>query len=107
LKFAPQGRATILLILICSTSPGSAPLTNTGPVMVMGPRPGQSVRSFFSSSIVRPGQSCPWECDMVSKMTVSPESTVSRGSSALSNQPHWVVSNVAGSTWALPGSRLA
>src|SRR6267142_1194335 len=33
---------------------------------------------------------------MVSKTTVSPELTRSTGSWALSNQPHWVVSSVAG-----------
>jgi hypothetical protein len=71
--------------------------------MVIGPRPGQSVRSFFNSSMVRPGASWPWACAIVSTATVSPESIVSRGSSALSNQPHWVVSMVAGRTCMRPG----
>src|SRR5262249_46058458 len=74
-----------------------------GPVKVIGPRPGQSVRNFFSSSIDRPGQSWLWECDIVSITTVSPESTIRRGSSALSNQPHCVVSRVAGNTCTRPG----
>jgi hypothetical protein len=103
LKLAPHGRATILLIRTCSVSPGSAPATKIGPVSVIGPRPGQSVRSFFNSSIVRPGHSAPCECDMVSTTTVSPESMTSRGSSALSNQPHCVVSNVAGRMCTRPG----
>src|SRR5437660_5513976 len=38
---------------------------------------------------------------------VSPESTCSTGGWALLNQPHWVVSMVAGSTCVLPGRRLA
>jgi len=98
LKFAAHDRGTIFWILIRSVSPGSALLTKIGPVSDIGPRPGQSVRSFFNSSIVVPGQSRPWECDMVSTTTVSPESMTRRGSSALSNHPHCVVSIVAGST---------
>src|SRR5580704_2216968 len=38
---------------------------------------------------------------------VSPESTCSTGGCALLNQPHWVVSIVAGSTWVLPGRPFA
>src|ERR1043166_2190709 len=40
-------------------------------------------------------------------MIVSPEFTRSTGGWALLNQPHWVVSMVAGSRCVLPGSRLA
>src|ERR1043166_633908 len=40
-------------------------------------------------------------------MIVSPEFTCSTGGWALLNQPHWVVSIVAGSRCVLPGSRLA
>src|SRR6516165_6990411 len=103
LKFAAQERGTIFWILIRKVSPGSAPLMKIGPVSDMGPRPGQSVRSFFNSSIVLPGQSRPWECDMVSTTTVSPESITKRGNSALSNHPHWVASNVAGRMNTRPG----
>src|SRR5438477_11221724 len=78
-----------------------------GPVSDMGPRPGQSVRSFFNSSIVLPGQSRPWECDMVSTTTVSPGSITRRGNSALSNHPHCVVSWVAGRTNTRPGYLVA
>src|SRR5437660_2625175 len=38
---------------------------------------------------------------------VSPESTCSTGGWALLNQPHWVVSIVAGRMCVLPGRRLA
>src|SRR5215472_12667433 len=92
---------------ICTPRPRNNFIDLTGPVIVIGPRPGQSVRSFLSSSIVRPGHNCPWECDIVSKTTVSPESMVNRGNSALSNQPHCVVSKVAGRIWTFPGSRVA
>src|SRR5262245_2334672 len=37
-----------------------------------------------------------WLCIIVSMTTVSPELTRSTGGCALSNQPHWVVSSVAG-----------
>src|SRR5690349_17734358 len=103
LKFAAQERGTIFWILIRKVSPGSAPFTKIGPVSDIGPRPGQSVRSFFNSSIVLPVQSRPWECDIVSTTTVSPDSITRRGNSALSNHPHWVVSSVAGSTKTCPG----
>src|SRR5258706_10296356 len=90
-----------------STYAGSAPFTKMGPVMVCGPRPGWSVRSFLISSMVRPGSTWLCECIIVSSTTVSPESTVRTGAWALSNQPHCVVSRVAGRTWTLPGKRLA
>src|SRR3954463_13181412 len=70
-----------------------------GPVRVCGPRPGKSVRVFLICSIVVPGTTWLWLCIMVSRTTVSPELTRSTGGWALSNQPHWVVSSVAGSTW--------
>ena len=41
---------------------------------------------------------------MVSMTTVSPELIVSTGSWALSNQPHCVVSRVAGNKYTLPGN---
>src|ERR1700731_5358901 len=68
-----------------------------GPVSVCGPRPGKSVRVFLICSIVVPGTTWLWLCIMVSSTTVSPEFTRSTGGWALSNQPHWVVSSVAGS----------
>src|SRR6266853_6868484 len=67
-----------------------------GPVSVCGPRPGKSVRVFLICSIVVPGTTWLWLCIMVSSTTVSPEFTRSTGGWALSNQPHWVVSSVAG-----------
>src|SRR5438105_5681143 len=78
-----------------------------GPVTVCGPRPGKSVRSFLISSMVRPGTTWLCECIIVSITTLSPESTRSTGACALSNQPHCVVSMVAGSTWSLPFMPLA
>src|SRR6185369_14413238 len=74
-----------------------------GPVSVCGPRPGKSVRSFLISSMVRPGTTALCECIIVSKTTVSPESTFSTGACELSNHPHWVVSRVAGRTKKMPG----
>src|SRR3954470_12296800 len=47
--------------------------------------------------MVRPGTTALCECIIVSSTTVSPELIVSTGGWALSNQPHWVVSSVAGS----------
>src|SRR3954463_7562665 len=78
-----------------------------GPVSVCGPRPGKSVRVFLICSIVVPGTTWLWLCIMVSSTTVSPEFTRSTGAWALSNQPHWVVSSVAGSRYLfLPLGRL-
>src|SRR5882672_10751152 len=90
LKLVAYARGTIFRIVTFSTSPGSAPFTYTGPVSVCGPRPGWSVRSFLISSMVRPGTTWLCECIIVSKTTVSPESTFSTGGCALSNQPHCV-----------------
>src|ERR1700738_1802868 len=67
-----------------------------GPVSVCGPRPGKSVRVFLICSIVVPGTTWLWLCIMVSSTTVSPEFTRSTGGWALSNQPHWGGSSVAG-----------
>ncbi len=53
--------------------------------------------------MVRPGTTWLCECIIVSKTTVSPESTFSTGGCALSNQPHCVVSSVAGSRCVFPG----
>src|SRR3954463_13604186 len=72
-----------------------------GPVRVCGPRPGKSVRVFLICSIVVPGTTWLWLCIMVSRTTVSLELTRSTGGWALSNQPHWVVSRVAGSKGTL------
>jgi hypothetical protein len=47
--------------------------------------------------MVVPGTTWLWLCIIVSSTTVSPELTRSTGAWALSNQPHWVVSSVAGS----------
>src|SRR5205814_4624179 len=102
LKLVAYARGTILLSVTLSTSPGSAPLIYTGPVSVCGPRPGKSVRSFLISSMVLPGTTWLCECIIVSNTTVSPESTRSTGGCELSNQPHCVVSNVAGSSQSLP-----
>src|SRR5262245_53185956 len=52
--------------------------------------------------MVAPGITWLCECIIVSMTMVSPESTVSTGGWALLNQPHWVVSMVAGSTQSLP-----
>src|SRR6185503_15507833 len=79
----------------------------TGPVSVCGPRPGKSVRSFLICSIVVPGTTWLCECIIVSNTIVSPESTCSTGGCALLNQPHCVVSSVAGSTCTFPPKRLA
>src|SRR5438132_1163799 len=57
--------------------------------------------------MVRPGTTWLCECIIVSIATESPESTRSTGGCALSNQPHWVVSSVAGRTCSLPCMRLA
>src|SRR3954463_876646 len=46
--------------------------------------------------MVAPGTTWLWLCIMVSSATVSPEWTRSTGGWALSNQPHCVVSSVAG-----------
>src|SRR5216110_362086 len=79
-----------------------------GPVTVCGPRPGKSVRSFLISSMVRPGTTWLCECIIVSRTTVSPDSIFNTGGWALSNQPHCVVSSVAGRGWTFPeGRRLA
>src|SRR5262245_57705480 len=78
-----------------------------GPVRVCGPRPGKSVRSFLISSIVFPGMTWLCECIIVSITTVSPESMRSTGGCALLNQPHCVVSSVAGSRCTLPLVPLA
>src|SRR5436190_13706139 len=56
--------------------------------------------------MVRPGTTWLCECIIVSRTTVSPESTFSTGACALSNQPHCVVSIVAGSRCTLPGYLL-
>src|SRR5215510_16523630 len=90
-----------------STSPGSAPSIYTGPVSVCGPRPGKSVLSFLICSIVTPGTTWLCECIIVSNRMVSPESTCSTGGCALLNQPHCVVSIVAGRRWVFPVKRLA
>src|SRR3989440_1456782 len=77
-----------------------------GPVRVCGPRPGKSVRVFLICSIVVPGTTWLWLCIIVSSTIVSPEFTRSTGGWALSNQPHWVVSRVAGSRYTfLPFGR--
>src|SRR5262249_9410006 len=52
--------------------------------------------------MVAPGMTWLCECIIVSMTMVSPESTVSTGGWALLNQPHCVVSMVAGSTQSLP-----
>ena len=49
--------------------------------------------------MVAPGTTWLWLCIIVSSAMVSPELTRSTGAWALSNQPHWVVSSVAGSRW--------
>ena len=47
--------------------------------------------------MVAPGTTWLWLCIIVSSAMVSPDLTRSTGACALSNQPHWVVSSVAGS----------
>src|SRR5205809_5767197 len=57
--------------------------------------------------MVVPGTTWLCECIIVSNTIVSPESTCSTGGWALLNQPHCVVSIVAGRRCTLPASRFA
>ena len=107
LKLVPYARGIMRFNLTFRTSPGSAPSTKIGPVSVWGPRPGWSVRNFFNSSMVFPGTTWLCACIMVSITTVSPDLIVRTGGCALLNQPHWVVSKVAGNRCVVPGKVLA
>ena len=102
LKLIPKALGTIFRMRISMTSPGSAPLTQIGPVIEWGPPPGLARRSATISSMVVPGWILLWECIMVSTATVSPELTASLGGSLGSSQPHCVVSSVAGRTCMVP-----
>ena len=109
LKLAPVFFGTILRIRISSTSPGSAPFTNTGPVSECGPPPGFALRSSTIFSIEVPGLIWSLACISVSIETVSPDWMVSLGGSFGSSQPHCTFSGVALSTWcfAAAGSGAA
>ena len=80
-----------------SASPGIAPSTYTGPVIVCGPRPGWAFLRRVISSTGTPGSTWFMEAIMVSITSVSPERMRARGVSDWSNQPHCTVSSVAGS----------
>ena len=72
----PQSRGRSERISTSSTSPGSAPLTNTGPVTGftrVKSRPATSATPESRSS-------CPPDASVTSSSTVSPESTSSTGS---------------------------
>jgi hypothetical protein len=58
-------------------------------------------------SKVAPGTRRSWKCIIVSMTTLSPGLMVSTGFCALSYQPNWVVSMVAGSRWTFAGAPVA